>query len=295
MRLSVVIATKDRAPYLERSLATLAVQQEAPPFEAVVVDNGSSDATGAVLADAATRYASLALRVVALPEPNRAAARNAGVAAANGDIVVFVDDDVLLPAHFLASHGAQHRAGRAGAVSGPILNVPGYDARPKPTLANYSGAFFCTCNVSLSRAALLAAGGFDERFVLYGWEDTELGLRLRAHGVRRRFAWDAYLWHIKPPRAETFEVQYDKTVERALMAARFVRKHPTLRTKLATGAYGPNLLRSKLLAPRWSFGAYRALATSARVPKPLRLVARAQLLDGTYTSTLRGALGRETS
>ncbi len=289
MKFSIVIATRDRAAFLERALAGLEAQASPPAFEVVVVDNGSSDTTLDVVRAASERGV-LDARALHVPEPNRGAARNAGVAAASGDVVLFMDDDVALPAGFLAAHARAHAKLPGAAVSGPIINVPGYDARPKPTPLNYSAAFFCTCNVSVPRAALLAVGVFDEGFDLYGWEDTELGLRLRRHGVRRGFAWDAYLWHIKPPRVETLQSVYDKTVERATMAARFLGKDRSLRTKLATGAYGLNFLRSSLLAPPSSLATYRRLATSERAPKVVRALARAQFLDGSYTATLRRAL-----
>lgn len=289
MKLSVIVATKDRVAFLERALDSLGAQRGAPPFEVVVVDNGSRDAT-AERVRARAPSAPFALVLVQVPQPNRGAARNAGIAAATGDVVVFVDDDVWLPDGFLAAHAAAHAGVFPLAVSGPILNVPDYGARPKASFANYSGAFFCTCNVSVPRSALRAVGGFDEGFDLYGWEDTELGLRLRRHDVRRGFAWRAYLWHIKPPNSETLDVVYDKTVERATMAARLLRKDGSLRTKLATGAYALNLVRASVLAPRWSLPAYRALATNERLPRALRAFARAQLLDGAYTATLRQAL-----
>jgi glycosyltransferase involved in cell wall biosynthesis len=188
-RISVVIATKDRAAFLEGALASFAAQQGAPAFEVVVVDNGSSDRTREV----ASRYgerSDIAVRYAFVAEPNRGAARNAGIAIAQGAIVAFVDDDVVVPPGFLAAHAAAHAGSLfPAAVSGPILNVPDAAARPKPSGANYSRAFFCTCNVSVPRSALIAAGNFDERFNLYGWEDTELGLRLRRRDVRRVFAW----------------------------------------------------------------------------------------------------------
>ena len=285
---SIVIATKDRAEFLERALESLGAQEEPPAFEVVVVDNGSSDRTPEVVRDAAARYA-FEVRAVTVAQPNRSAARNAGIEAARGEFVVFVDDDVWLPPRFVAAHAAAQNAAEATVVSGPIINVPGYGARPRPSVANYSGAFFCTCNVSVARTALLAVGAFDETFNLYGWEDTELGLRLRRHGVRHTFAWDAYLWHIKPPRVETLETTLQKTIERAQMAARFLRKDPSLRTKLATGAYGFNVVRSAVLAPGWSLPAYRRLATNERVPAALRTFARAQFLDGSYMTALRRA------
>ncbi len=288
MILSVVIATKDRAQFLANALDSLAAQEGAPEFETIVADNGSSDATAAVVAQRQGRGLPLARVFVA--EPNRAKARNAGVAAARGRLVAFVDDDVQLPPHFLAAHARAHAENAARAVSGPILNVPGYGSHAKPSFANYSGAFFCTCNVSLPRAAFVAAGGFDESFELYGWEDTELGLRLRRDGVRRAFAWDAYLYHIKPPGTETLDVILGKTRERARMAARLLQKHAGLRTKLATGAYGVNLLRSRLAVPAWTLPFYSSLARNERAPQALRALARAQLLDGEYTVELRRAL-----
>jgi GT2 family glycosyltransferase len=294
VKLSIVIATKDRADYLEHALASLERQAGAPQFEAIVVDNGSTDATPAVVRSAVARGV-LDLRRVYVAEPNRGAARNAGVAIASGDVVLFVDDDVVLPKDFLAAHARAHEGATGAAVSGPIMNVPGYEARPKPTLLNYSAAFFCTCNVSVSRAALLDVGVFDEGFDLYGWEDTELGLRLRRHGVRRAFAWDAYLWHIKPPRVETLQSVHAKTVERAHMAARFLGKDRSLRTKLATGAYGVNFVRSALFAPPPSLEGYRRIASSERVPGFVRAFARAQFLDGSYTAALRGALAERES
>ncbi len=286
---SVVIATKDRAPFLERALDALAAQRDAPAFEVIVVDNGSRDATPAVLA-ARAAFAPYALHAVEVPRPNRAAARNAGIARAAGALVIFVDDDVWLPERFVAAHHAAHDGAVAAAVSGPILNVGGYALRPPPTWKNYSRAFFCTCNVSVPRAALNAVGGFDASFELYGWEDTELGLRLRQSGVLRHFAWDAYLWHIKPPASETLDVVHAKTVERATMAARLLRKDATVRTRLATGAYATNLLRSGLFAPGWLLPAYRSLAENQRIPAALRAFARAGYLDGAYTTALRQAL-----
>ena len=294
MSFSVVIATRNRADFLRCALESLEAQAGAPPFEAIVVDNGSTDATAQVVREAAARCR-FEVRALTVPEPNRSAARNAGIETARGEFILFADDDVWLPPAFLAAHAAAQSMQTPVAVSGPILNVAGYDVRPKPSPLNYSGAFFCTCNVSIARTALRAVGGFDETFNLYGWEDTELGLRLRRSGVQRAFAWDAYLWHIKPPRVETLESVLAKTVERAEMAARFLRKDTSLRTKLATGAYGFNFARSSLLVPGWAIERYRRLATSARAPAFVRAIARAQFLDGSYTAALRRALAERAS
>jgi glycosyltransferase involved in cell wall biosynthesis len=290
MRLSVVIATRDRAAFLERALESLAVQVDAPEFEVVIADNGSSDATAEIVARHA-QTGRFPLQRVFVAEPNRSAARNAGIAAASGPLVVFVDDDVWLPPGFLAAHDRAHKSGVFPlAVTGPIVNVPSYEAQPKPAWRNYSKAFFCTCNVSVPRSALLAVGCFDANFKLYGWEDTELGLRLRRHDVRRVFAWDAYLWHIKPPAVETLDVVHRKTVELARMAAVLLEKDDSPRARLATGAYELNLLGASLTAPAWLLAAYGAAARNERLPAPLRSFARGRYLGGCYAQTLRKAL-----
>jgi glycosyltransferase involved in cell wall biosynthesis len=284
MKFSVVIATRNRAALLDGALASLRAQLGAPEIEAIVIDNGSSDDTRAVAERHGARYLFEA-------QPNRALARNAGIAAATGEIVLFVDDDVILPPYFAAAHARAHAAQLfPHVVTGPIINVPDAGTRPVPTFLNGSNAYFCTCNVSVPRSALEAVGGFDESFDKYGWEDTELGVRLRNFDVRRKFAWDAYLWHIKPPATETLDAALEKTIEKARMAAKFVRKDPSRRAKLATGAYAFNRVRAHLLSPRAAHDWLAGIATSSRVPAPLARVARDLVLDGVYVDELERAL-----
>lgn len=287
----MVIATKDRVQYLERALDSLHGQTEAPPYEIVVVDNGSTDGTGGMVARYARRFS--ALRYVAVPQPNRGKARNIGVGAARGRYLIFCDDDVQLPGRWIAAHAAAHERGGERVVNGPILNVHSYADRRKPNPANYSRAFLCTCNASLSRAAFLGAGGFDETFDLYGWEDTELGVRLRSRGLGWKFAWEAYLWHVKPPEENTLAVESRKAVEKARMARRFLAKHPSRQARLATGAYPLNLLRARYLLPEWLLALYAGFSTSAGAPSSMSALARAAFLDAIYSRELLRALDGE--
>jgi len=289
VRVSVIIATKDRASYLEAALRSLSQQSGAPPFEVVVVDNGSTDATAQTIKDAQAAYP-FEIRTIFEERPNRGAARNRGIAEASAKLIVFIDDDVWAPPGFLAAHVAAHEGHGTFAVSGPIINVPSYEEGPKPSVANYSRAFLCTCNVSIPRETRHWVKGFDEQFDLYGWEDTELGVRLRENGVRAKFAWDAYLYHIKPPQEQTLEVTLQKTLEKAQMAARFVKKNPSKRARMATGAYGLNLLRSKAFAPKWLLPLFAGVAADSRFPAAIRSIARAQLLDGMYVAELERGL-----
>lgn len=286
MRISIVIATKDRAAYLDHALASFGQQIGAPSFEVIVVDNGSRDATPHIV-ERARNTSTFEITYVYEERPNRGAARNRGIAAASGHLVLFCDDDIFAPPGFLAAHDVAHSSSNL-VVSGPILNVPSYHERPKPSLANFSRAFFCTCNVSVPKVALDAVKGFDEQFNLYGWEDTELGVRLREHGMRGKFTWGAYIWHIKPPQDVTLETEMQKAVEKARMAAKFVGKNRSARVKSATGAYAANLLRARALERLlpWCAG----VAQDERFPGAARAIARAQLLDGLYTTELARAL-----
>ncbi len=288
MRISVVIATKDRASYLERALASLERQIGAPSFEVVVADNGSSDDTKGVVERQSARGVYPVVYVYE-PEANRGKARNRGIAVAAGYLLLFADDDVQFPPGFLAAHEAAHSTTNL-VVNGPILNVASHGDRPKPALSNYSRAFLCTCNVSIPRHSIDAVGGFDEAFRLYGWEDTELGVRLREAGMRWKFAWDAYLWHIKTPADNTLEVETRKAIERARMARHFLEKQPSKRARMATGAHGMNLIRARYLLPDGLLAVYAGLATGERVPPFVRSVARAQFLDGMYARELVRAL-----
>ena len=147
--------------------------------------------------------------------------------------------------------------------------------------------FFCTCNASVPLASLRIAGGFDEHFDRYGWEDTELGVRLRKNGVRRVFAWDAYVHHLKPPGWESLEAASRRTLEKARMATAFVTKQPQTRVRLATGNYILNRLRGAIVAPEWMLAVTAGIAANEQAPGVLRAAARAHFLDGLYVAELR--------
>jgi glycosyltransferase involved in cell wall biosynthesis len=286
---SVVIATKDRARFLERALASFEAQAGAPPFEVIVADNGSTDDTRGVAERQRSRSA-FAVEYVYEPEPNRGKARNRGIASAHGELIAFCDDDVRVPPEWLAAHFGAHAGAPALIVNGPILNVASYDEKPKPTLVNFSRASLCTCNASVPRTALESVGGFDESFDLYGWEDSELGIRLRDAGVGWKFAWDAPIWHVKPPDHNTLDVEARKAVEKAHMARRFLDKHPSKRARMATGAHALNVVRARFLLPDPWLALLAGVATADRAPAWIKSLARAQFLDATYARELVRAL-----
>ncbi len=283
---SVVIATRNRAAELSRCLASLSKQSRREAFEIVVVDNGSTDATGGLLADAQRE----GVRSLRVGDPNRAKARNAGIADARGRVIIFCDDDTVAPIDFVAEHLRIHEASRNVVVSGPIVNVPDEFHFVAPDARHYSRAFFCTCNVSVAKQDLEAVGGFDERYDLYGWEDTDLGIRLQERGLRRVFNWSAYIYHIKPHSQATLERRRALAQEKGAMAARFVRKAPTLPVRLATGAYTVNYVRSAIVNAPPLRRLYERLATQAKPGSIISLLASDALVDATYIDALQAAL-----
>ena len=105
MRATVVIRSKDEAYRLRLTLASLAAQTE--KAEVVVVNDGSSDPTAEVLAEAATEMDVVAIHHA--KPAGRSAAANAGATKATGDILLFLDGDTLAGPDLVAKHMELHR------------------------------------------------------------------------------------------------------------------------------------------------------------------------------------------
>jgi hypothetical protein len=132
------------------------------------------------------------------------------------------------------------------------------------SVRNYSANWFWTTNVSVRRSRLDAAGGrFDESFSEYGWEDIELGLRLRALGTKAVFNRYAVVFHYKPrPKGTNVAGMLRQVRAQARTAVRLERLHPSWRVALAIGDTAPQRL----------LGA--ALRRSGLVPRLERVVSK---------------------
>ncbi len=101
---------------------------------------------------------------------------------------------------------------------------------------DYSGNFFWTTNVSVPLATIRAIGGFNESFAEYGWEDIDVGLRLRFAGVKATFNRRALAYHYKPrPRRADVAKMIAQARAQARTAVQLGKMHPHWRTALATG------------------------------------------------------------
>jgi glycosyltransferase involved in cell wall biosynthesis len=187
VRASLIIPTFNHARFLGAAIDS-ALAQTLGAVDVIVVDDGSTDDTPALLA----RYAG---RVRVLRQPNRglAAARNAGLAAARGTFVSFLDaDDVMAPTKLAAQFAVLERSPAIGWTYCDVLMETvatgattraserfGYAARALdgwlfPELIH--GNFIPAIAPLVRRTALEAAGGFDER--LTALEDWDMWLRL---------------------------------------------------------------------------------------------------------------------
>lgn len=206
--ISVVIPTFNRLDRIRRVLSALAAQDfPTDAFEIIVVSDGSTDGTNEFL-----QSLDLPVRVIPIFQANQgpAAARNAGLSKASGDLIVFIDDDVIPAPTLLSAHVRAHKtAGRDVAVIGPLLTPNDFEMLPwvrweqemlvKQYTAMIRGDWeptarqFYTGNASLPRRVLTETGGFDEQFRRA--EDVEMAYRLADRGVGFVFTMDAEGYH----------------------------------------------------------------------------------------------------
>lgn len=253
-KLSVVICTYNRAELLKGALQSLNDQYlTRSEYQIIVVDDGSTDDTEKVGREAAMGRGEQ-LEYYRIDHAGRAAARNKGIKEAVGDWILFVDDDILAPPDLLQEHLEFHRGRPHIVVRGPIINVREYKIPDDSTTSwrDFSAAFFCTCNASVSKFALLQVGGFDESFTEYGFEDNELGWRLREKGWTAQFNMKAKVYHYKPEmHREQLTEMIQKARELGRSAVAYYRKHPHWKVAMATGVHPILKPWNRLLSAEW--------------------------------------------
>jgi GT2 family glycosyltransferase len=175
-------------------------------YELIVVENGSRRGIPAELSQLAQRSERPPVRCLELARGDANAARNAGVAAASGEMVCFVDDDSVAPSDWLAALVAgMLRNPQAGCVGGPVK--PRFEHAPPRTCAEHelAGVTFDEGdrdrelgevwgpNMAVRRSGFELAGMFREGLA-FG-QEWEWQRRLLAAGGRIVYVPDAWLWH----------------------------------------------------------------------------------------------------
>jgi GT2 family glycosyltransferase/SAM-dependent methyltransferase len=226
--LAVVIPTRDRWDILQRTLDSLRTQT-ASGFETVVVVDGTDqkppDLPG--------------VKVIVKEHGGPGAARNAGVAATDRALVLFLGDDMIPEPDLIAHHVDRHRAspesqtavlGHAGwhpeAGSGPIhkwmdRSSTQFDYQNITTEDAGWGRFY-SCNVSLKRSLFVEAGGFDEDFVYY-YEDLDFAYRLHENGMRLLYEPRAHTLHLHAYDLASLKRRFEGIARGEWLMA---RKHP---------------------------------------------------------------------
>ncbi len=203
MIISVVIPTFNRLDILQAALRCIEQQTlPAAQIEVLVVDDGSTDGTVDFLAQYSPQFSFRHFHQPVNKGP--ASARNVGILAAKGDVVLIINDDTLLAPDAIERHAIVHNATTATPVS--VLGrfdlpadfrqtIWGHTLQYSDLLFRYhllshntiipSHSFWWSCNISTPRKALLEAGLFDESFTDGAWgaEDQELGYRLIHNAV----------------------------------------------------------------------------------------------------------------
>jgi len=209
MRVSVIIPTYNGYHKLKRLLPSLE-KQIYRNFETIVVVDGSTDGTRAALLEWSSRLDDL--KVFEQKNKGRAGARNAGAKMANGDLLVFFDDDLILEPGCLEAH-IIHHVYYPGTIGGG-RQVIGFKASDpyfhkyrsylsskweKPLLevvgpVNELQPFFTAANFSIPRLLFEQLGGFNES--LTDAEDQEMAIRADQSGVPIYYLSKAVVYHV---------------------------------------------------------------------------------------------------
>lgn len=221
-RISLVIATFNGASRIGTTLHSLLTQSlPSELWEAVVVNNNSSDTTSEVVEEFAAIHPEVAIVLTEEPKQGLSHARNKGIEVARGEIIAIIDDDEIASPHLLADYlhffdSHPEAAGAGGRI------IPLYaDGRPqwmsrhteRPIAGTLDlgseivpfpkGKYFGGGNMALRRSAIEKYGAFNPALgrkgtTLLGGEEKELYARLHNAGEKMFYIPSAYIEHVIP-------------------------------------------------------------------------------------------------
>jgi glycosyltransferase involved in cell wall biosynthesis len=195
--ISIVVPAYNAEATVRACIQALLRQQLTEPYEIILVDDGSTDATAVIAVEYATR-----VRVISQPHRGAAAARNTGMRAASGGVVLFTDADCE-PVPDWASHlskavldGAAGAKGtyrtRQRSITARFVQAE-YESKYRRMARRTRIDFIDTYSAAYRRDVLLSVGGFNES--ISAVEDQELSFRLAREGHDLRFVPQAVVYH----------------------------------------------------------------------------------------------------
>jgi GT2 family glycosyltransferase len=196
-KISVVICTYNGAHVIRDCLASLR-QLDYPNFEVIVVNDGSTDATAAIVQE-------YDVRLINTEQRGLSRARNTGMEATTGEIIAYTDDDAYPDPHWLTYLAATFMGTSHAGVGGPNIAPPddGFiadcvaNAPGSPThvlLTDQEAEHIPGCNMAVRKSDLEAIGGFDPQYRTAG-DDVDVCWRLRQQGGTLGFSPAAAVWH----------------------------------------------------------------------------------------------------
>ena len=240
MDVSIVIPTFNRKPILEKCLLALENQKLSNlinSYEVIVVDDGSTDNTVSWIKE----NKKILPHVVLFQQEHGGPAlgRNLGVMKSKNEIIIFIDSDLIVLNDFIYNHVKKlSRAWKSNNKKcftyGSVVNTSNFKnpESERYKITDISFAYFATGNVAISRELILNTGLFDTSFSLYGWEDLELGERLKKIGTKLIKCPKAVGFHWHPAfECDQIPSIIQKEYERARMALVFYKKHRNLRVR----------------------------------------------------------------
>ncbi len=238
--ITVIIPTYNRKKQLINCLERLRNQSLArTAYEVIVVDDGSTDGTAEFLDEIQWDN----LKTLHQENAGQGNARNRALPHAEGQIILFIGDDIYAPPSFLETHAEFHKKNPnpEDACLGFTLWDPSLEVNHYMHWLTHGGPqfaygklkpgeeasfwFFYTSNISL-KAELLHKQPFDPDFHGYGWEDIELAYRLtKEEGLKITYNHEALAYHDHFMTEESLENRMQKVGSNAHI---FQRKHPEL-------------------------------------------------------------------
>lgn len=247
--LSVIIPTYNRKEILKKCLNAL-FNQTYPKsdYEIIVIDDGSTDGTEE-LVKSIINGSPCVLRYFKQENKGPAVARNVGIENANGEIILFIGDDIIATSTLLEEHIKWHKNYPEDnvAVLGYVTWSPEIEITPfmkwlengGPQFAYYKLRHgqkvpwnsFWTCNISAKKRFLIENGLFDEDFPSAAYEDSELGYRLHKKGLKLLFNKSAIAYHYHYTSLDDACQRMIKVGESAYMFSKKTGREPKLISK----------------------------------------------------------------
>lgn len=233
VKASIIIPTFNRKSILEKCLETLFGQNyPKDKYEIILIDDGSTDGTENMVSSL-----SPPCQLRHIKNEKRLGpfiSRNKGIQIAQGIYIIFVDSDVIVVPEFIQEHLKYHQLYGDGIVNGELIYISSLEqvGKKRKSVWDISFSPFDTANVSIKKEYIRKAGGFDTNLPLYGWQDVELGYRLKKIGLKSRKNPEALGYHFRKW-ADTSNLDFlkEKELMRGMSGALYFKKHPCFKVK----------------------------------------------------------------